>query len=100
MRSRSLYGGAPLKSAGSCAIPNHGRLSNQCGLGSRPSLVAFLAAVVLPKRSAIPFPACHECDQAGSRSEEHTSELQSRQYIVCRLLLGNKMNPATATPCS
>src|SRR3712207_7659000 len=25
-----------------------------------------------------------------SRSEEHTSELQSRQYIVCRLLLGKK----------
>src|SRR5258707_6222652 len=24
------------------------------------------------------------------RSEEHTSELQSRQYIVCRLLLGTK----------
>src|SRR3712207_8104932 len=24
------------------------------------------------------------------RSEEHTSELQSRQYIVCRLLLENK----------
>src|SRR3712207_6919644 len=23
-----------------------------------------------------------------SRSEEHTSELQSRQYLVCRLLLG------------
>src|SRR3712207_7880410 len=23
------------------------------------------------------------------RSEEHTSELQSRQYLVCRLLLGN-----------
>src|SRR3712207_8232802 len=23
----------------------------------------------------------------GSRSEEHTSELQSRQYLVCRLLL-------------
>src|SRR3712207_8088159 len=23
----------------------------------------------------------------GDRSEEHTSELQSRQYIVCRLLL-------------
>src|SRR3712207_8844837 len=26
------------------------------------------------------------------RSEEHTSELQSRQYLVCRLLLGNKNN--------
>src|SRR3712207_8677335 len=25
--------------------------------------------------------------QAGQRSEEHTSELQSRQYLVCRLLL-------------
>src|SRR3712207_7438321 len=24
------------------------------------------------------------------RSEEHTSELQSRQYLVCRLLLDNK----------
>src|SRR3712207_8834546 len=27
-----------------------------------------------------------------SRSEEHTSELQSRQYLVCRLLL-DKTNP-------
>src|SRR3712207_7073314 len=26
-------------------------------------------------------------DRVWSRSEEHTSELQSRQYIVCRLLL-------------
>src|SRR3712207_8934814 len=26
----------------------------------------------------------------GSRSEEHTSELQSRQYLVCRLLLVKK----------
>src|SRR3712207_8722324 len=27
---------------------------------------------------------------AGTRSEEHTSELQSRQYLVCRLLLEKK----------
>src|SRR3712207_8639352 len=26
----------------------------------------------------------------GERSEEHTSELQSRQYLVCRLLLEKK----------
>src|SRR3712207_7640397 len=26
-------------------------------------------------------------DRSGKRSEEHTSELQSRQYLVCRLLL-------------
>src|SRR3712207_7445215 len=34
------------------------------------------------------------CDQGGKRrqwrSEEHTSELQSRQYLVCRLLLEKK----------
>src|SRR5687767_15775949 len=34
----------------------------------------------------------HEC-----RSEEHTSELQSLAYLVCRLLL-EKKNPLTLTP--
>src|SRR3712207_7950265 len=29
-------------------------------------------------------------DALGVRSEEHTSELQSRQYLVCRLLLEKK----------
>src|SRR3712207_7566799 len=29
---------------------------------------------------------------AFQRSEEHTSELQSRQYLVCRLLLEKKKN--------
>src|SRR3712207_7998561 len=29
-----------------------------------------------------------------TRSEEHTSELQSRQYLVCRLLLEKKKSPA------
>src|SRR3712207_8648703 len=28
--------------------------------------------------------------RGGQRSEEHTSELQSRQYLVCRLLLEKK----------
>src|SRR3712207_8107218 len=31
-----------------------------------------------------------ESDYAEVRSEEHTSELQSRQYLVCRLLLEKK----------
>src|SRR3712207_8444091 len=30
-----------------------------------------------------------------SRSEEHTSELQSRQYLVCRLLLEKKIHTST-----
>src|SRR3712207_7220313 len=32
----------------------------------------------------------------GARSEEHTSELQSRQYLVCRLLLEKKKNKTSA----
>src|SRR3712207_7046187 len=32
------------------------------------------------------------------RSEEHTSELQSRQYLVCRLLLEKKHNARTDLP--
>src|SRR3712207_8273592 len=36
--------------------------------------------------------------QARVRSEEHTSELQSRQYLVCRLLL-EKKNNQTRTEC-
>src|SRR5687767_15692426 len=35
--------------------------------------------------------------QAGKRSEEHTSELQSLAYLVCRLLLEKKNDPSTAT---
>src|SRR3712207_8983316 len=31
-------------------------------------------------------------DATLNRSEEHTSELQSRQYLVCRLLLEKKKN--------
>src|SRR3712207_8078855 len=32
------------------------------------------------------------------RSEEHTSELQSRQYLVCRLLLEKKKNNHYSIP--
>src|SRR3712207_8042785 len=32
------------------------------------------------------------------RSEEHTSELQSRQYLVCRLLLEKKKKTKDHTP--
>src|ERR1035437_4950325 len=32
----------------------------------------------------------HASDLEPYRSEEHTSELQSRQYLVCRLLLEKK----------
>src|SRR3712207_7088079 len=34
--------------------------------------------------------------RAGARSEEHTSELQSRQYLVCRLLLEKKKKTSSS----
>src|SRR3712207_8496865 len=37
--------------------------------------------------------AVGERDGITARSEEHTSELQSRQYLVCRLLLEKKKPP-------
>src|SRR3712207_8104905 len=50
------------------------------GLGRGPLRVA--ATVTAPLASS--------GIAAGARSEEHTSELQSRQYLVCRLLLEKK----------
>src|SRR3712207_6851801 len=54
-------------------------------------------ASVQPARATRPLPARSPAQQlfqgdAGMRSEEHTSELQSRQYLVCRLLLEKKKN--------
>src|SRR3712207_8578073 len=39
-----------------------------------------------------------ESPSRGTRSEEHTSELQSRQYLVCRLLLEKKKTTRTTFP--
>src|SRR2546429_5637070 len=36
---------------------------------------------------------------AQGRSEEHTSELQSRLHLVCRLLLEKKKKPDQISPC-
>src|SRR3712207_7674198 len=38
-----------------------------------------------------------ECVAQAVRSEEHTSELQSRQYLVCRLLLEKKKHTGIMT---
>src|SRR3712207_7177984 len=43
---------------------------------TRAANLLYCVAVLLPQQ----------------RSEEHTSELQSRQYLVCRLLLEKKKN--------
>src|SRR3712207_7417172 len=40
--------------------------------------------------AAIAFDTARPKSDETARSEEHTSELQSRQYLVCRLLLEKK----------
>src|SRR3712207_8551452 len=42
-----------------------------------------------------PSPHASHAQAEGPRSEEHTSELQSRQYLVCRLLLEKKKKKRT-----
>src|SRR3712207_8650418 len=62
--------------------------------------------ILLPGRQRVlwkPARWCYSCcifhawylffDKYQARSEEHTSELQSRQYLVCRLLLEKKKEP-------
>src|SRR3712207_7546167 len=65
----------------------------------------FRAAASGPFEGVFCFPSIEaDCIEGGgkalfdryARSEEHTSELQSRQYLVCRLLLEKK----TYTPAA
>src|SRR6202021_3230013 len=59
-----------------------------------PYTTLFRSRAVVPLRAS--FAArCHYAPPC-PRSEEHTSELQSRQYLVCRLLLEKKKKKMTA----
>src|SRR3712207_7423828 len=60
-----------------------------CHAGGRGSL--------LPGRRPRSDPSPRRLRRGGPRSEEHTSELQSRQYLVCRLLLEKKKVPCIVT---
>src|SRR3712207_7091008 len=66
--------------------------SRPCSTPRRCQPVRFAPATNCPSRSASSATICPEKPTAPSepRSEEHTSELQSRQYLVCRLLLEKK----------
>src|SRR5216684_4568781 len=76
----------------------HGRLYAQCCLGIDGRVYKSPSG----RRPPVPptgfaHARCYmgwsqDCDQqiSGERSEEHTSELQSRLHLVCRLLLEKK----------
>src|SRR3712207_8947124 len=55
---------------------------------NRVSVAGFVCGIFLPELAGVCWPLMNSC--VGARSEEHTSELQSRQYLVCRLLLEKK----------
>src|SRR3712207_8177683 len=57
---------------------------------SAPKMLSTRSAVAEPpfsKRAEVVTGALASGVEVWDRSEEHTSELQSRQYLVCRLLL-------------
>src|SRR3712207_7699792 len=80
--------GAVMSPAQNCLRGRDGRLGRRfAGRGN--------IRTVLPTRPPR-TPEASPDDARQARSEEHTSELQSRQYLVCRLLLekkNNKMKP-------
>src|SRR3712207_7926161 len=59
--------------------------------GGRPTSPRH-AGQLPPRRADERAGAGRDDGPRGRRSEEHTSELQSRQYLVCRLLLEKKKN--------
>src|SRR3712207_8838616 len=68
-----------------------------CSLNSlafiSPVVPSWTPTVASPRSSTEPTPESLGTSSDWSalkRSEEHTSELQSRQYLVCRLLLEKK----------
>src|SRR3712207_7481601 len=63
------------------------------GLPGRPAYAAAKGGLVaLARQLAVEYGPALRVNTVlpGPRSEEHTSELQSRQYLVCRLLLEKK----------
>src|SRR3712207_8940872 len=61
------------------------RVDGELGTLDAQALVVFHQVL-----EAIGQPVGKDDLRAPDRSEEHTSELQSRQYLVCRLLLEKK----------
>src|SRR2546425_12246295 len=66
-------------------------ISRPCASWARPSSVTSPSATPSTRARASWAPASPSASGAATaRSEEHTSELQSLAYLVCRLLLEKK----------
>src|SRR3712207_9486398 len=75
----------------STLFPLHDALPISRAAWTPTAVPAWAAAATGPVATGPAAPTC-SCGATanGPRSEEHTSELQSRQYLVCRLLLEKK----------
>src|SRR3712207_6883430 len=60
------------------------------GRASAPERDSTTSTIVSPDPTTRTSAGPDRSRRTTSRSEEHTSELQSRQYLVCRLLLEKK----------
>src|SRR3712207_7755710 len=78
------------------AAPEHGAAPNtvlhQLDGGSSSGRTADSDSASLGSNPSPPTIPNQALSPLRGRSEEHTSELQSRQYLVCRLLLEKKKN--------
>src|SRR2546429_3251186 len=61
------------------------QLSGLLGKGLPPGVIAEVFVLSLPFIVAVTLPMAVLVDLLDERSEEHTSELQSRLHLVCRL---------------
>src|SRR5258708_23587608 len=63
-----------------------------------PHLHVFAGRLVVQQPGDLQHQGCAvlEADESGGRSEEHTSELQSPDHLVCRLLLEKKKKTSPA----
>src|SRR3712207_8785458 len=64
--------------------------SHDTGRRNYPNIVLFYFIQNLYELGQERGTQCSKLTEMSLRSEEHTSELQSRQYLVCRLLLEKK----------
>src|SRR2546429_939771 len=74
-------------------LPDHHALRRNSRVIHSRQVQSVVSPHAMPARQDVDFRVVQhvpDMQRAGNRSEEHTSELQSRLHLVCRLLLEKK----------
>src|SRR3989440_9061950 len=85
----SLHDALPISSS-TAATPTTTRSCSSCRTTGSSGTSSTRTTPTPPRRSPQPRSRTSRCCRPRTRSEEHTSELQSRSDLVCRLLLEKK----------